>query len=253
MAGLIPLGSVIDPSKDVFPTTGAHLDVRVIPQFGPQKGKKIDPKTARSLLQNVLIGPNKTPLVQQKGKDWQWNFPLTSGFGARSAPTAGASSFHQGIDVGLGAGTQLTYKGYGTFRPDRGYGSLTTADAQGNPYELRFLHTQPGKATSVGSNIAPPAPELPAVSGAANNDAMAQAFVANMLQNQDNQTKLINALFTVLGEKEKPKSLMEQMKEGLIGGMLQQALTPKNFLSQFTDSDPYLQGQRYATSQFFGM
>jgi hypothetical protein len=26
MAGLIPLGAVVDPSKDVFATTGAHLD-----------------------------------------------------------------------------------------------------------------------------------------------------------------------------------------------------------------------------------
>jgi hypothetical protein len=56
-----------------------------------------------------------------------------------------------------------------------------------------------------------------------------------------------------LNEKEKPKTLMEQMKEGLIGGMMQQVLTPKNFLSQFTGDDPYLQGQRYATNQFFGL
>jgi hypothetical protein len=56
MAGLIPLGTVVAPSKDVFATTGAHLDVRVIPQFGTQKGKKIDPRTAKTLLQNVLSG-----------------------------------------------------------------------------------------------------------------------------------------------------------------------------------------------------
>ena len=64
MAGLIPVGRVVDPSRDVFPSTGAHLDVRVIPQFGPQKGKKIDPRTAKTLLQNVLIGKEQTPLVQ---------------------------------------------------------------------------------------------------------------------------------------------------------------------------------------------
>jgi hypothetical protein len=256
MAGLIPLGSVVDPSKDVFPTTGAHLDVRVIPQFGPKKGQKIDPKTARSLLQNVLVGPNRTPLVQQqKGGDWQWNFPLTSGFGGRTAPTAGASTFHRGLDVSLGTGTPLTYKGYGTFRPDRGFGSLMTTDAQGNPYELRFLHTQPGKAASVGSTTPPPAPQLPAPDGSSafDSNALLGAFVQNQIQNQTQQGQLIDALVTVLGEKEKPKTLMEQMKEGLIGGMMQQVLTPKNFLAQFTGDDPYLQGQRYATNQFFGL
>jgi hypothetical protein len=70
MAGLIPLGAVVAPSKDVFATTTeAHLDVRVIPQSGTQKGKKIDPRTARSLLQNVLSGSEiSVPLVEQEGK-----------------------------------------------------------------------------------------------------------------------------------------------------------------------------------------
>lgn len=161
MAGLIPVGAVVDPSRDVFPTTGAHLDVRVIPQFGAQKGKKIDPQTARSLLQNVLIGKDKVPLVQQQGQDWKWNFPITSGYGKRNAPTAGASTFHQGIDVSLGTGTPLAYKGYGTYRPDSGFGSLTTTDAQGNPYEIRFLHTEPGKAAALGSKDIPTVPVLP--------------------------------------------------------------------------------------------
>jgi hypothetical protein len=174
MAGLIPLGAVVDPSRDVFPTTGAHLDVRVIPQFGPQKGKKIDPRTARTLLQNVLIGADKRPLVQQAGSDWKWNFPVTSEFGKRSAPTAGASTYHEGIDIGIGAGTPLTYKGSGTYRPDRGFGALSVADAQGNPYEIRLLHTAPGKAASVGSTVQPSAPVLP--TPAQNTDTLMEAL-----------------------------------------------------------------------------
>jgi hypothetical protein len=43
------------------------------------------------------------------------------------------------------------------------------------------------------------------------------------------------------------------MKEGLIGGMVKQAMTPTNFLSKFMGEEPYLQGQQYATSQFFGL
>ena len=197
MAGLIPLGAVVDPSKDVFPSTGAHLDVRVIPQFGSQKGKKIDPKTARTLLQNVLIGKDKRPLVQQAGSDWKWNFPVTSEFGKRSAPTAGASTYHEGIDIGIGAGTPLTYKGYGTYRPDHGFGALSVADAQGNPYEIRLLHTAPGKAASVGSTVQPSAPVLPTPA-----------------QNTDT---LMEALFG------KQKSL----KDVLTASLLQQALTRK--------------------------
>ena len=211
MAGLIPLGAVVDPSKDVFPTTGAHLDVRVIPQFGAQKGKKIDPRTAKTLLQNVLVGADKRPLVQQAGSEWKWNFPVTSEFGKRAAPTAGASTYHQGIDIGLGAGTPLSYRGYGSYRPDDGFGSLSVADAQGNPYEIRFLHTAPGKAASVGSTQAPTAPTLP--SPAQNTDT------------------LIESLF---GKK-------ESLRDVLTSSLLQQALARKqtNQLDEFALSNPY--------------
>jgi len=211
MAGLIPLGSVVDPSKDVFPSTGAHLDVRVIPQFGPQKGKKIDPKTARTLLQNVLVGADKRPLVQQAGNDWKWNFPITSGFGKRTAPTAGASTYHEGIDIGLGAGTPLTYKGTGTYRPDHGFGALSVADPQGNPYEIRFLHTAPGKAASVGSTQVPTAPTLPTP--------------------EQNTDTLMESLF---GKK-------ESLRDILTSSLLQQALARKQTsqLDEFALSNPY--------------
>jgi hypothetical protein len=199
MAGLIPAGRVVDASRDIFPTTGAHLDVRVIPQFGPQKGKKIDPRTAKTILQNVLIGKNQTPLVEQKGQNWNWNFPITSEYGRRTAPTAGASTFHQGIDVSLGAGTPLAYRGYGTYRPDAGFGSLQTTDPQGNPYEIRFLHTEPGAKASVGSSDLPAAPQLPG---------------DNTQQNEERNNKLMESLF---GKR-------QSMKDVLIAGALQQAM-----------------------------
>jgi len=209
VAGLIPVGSVIDPSRDIFPTTGAHLDVRVIPQFGAQKGKKIDPKTIRSLLQNVLVGKDKTPLVQPKGKDWNWNFPITSGYGPRKAPTRGASTFHEGIDVSLGAGTPLTYKGYGTYRPDSGYGSLMTSDPQGNPYEIRFIHTEPGKKASVGSSEIPATPELPPPPGG-----------EGQRSNEERNNELMESLFG------KRKSL----KDVLLANALQTAMSRRNDL-----------------------
>jgi len=161
MAGLIPLGVIVDPSKDPFPSTGPHLDPRIIPRFGARKGQRINPEEARSLLQNVLVGPDRIPIVQQAGQEWKWNFPITSRYGPRSAPAPGASTFHQGIDLAIPTGTQLTYTGYGTYRPDNGFGVLSTTDAQGNPYDIEFLHTVPGKAASVGSSVAPEAPQLP--------------------------------------------------------------------------------------------
>ena len=220
MAGLIPVGAVIDPSRDIFPTTGAHLDVRVIPQFGAQKGKKIDPKTARSLLQNVLVGKERTPLVQQQGQDWRWNFPITSGYGQRAAPTRGASAFHQGIDVSLGAGTPLAYKGYGTYRPDSGFGSLMTTDPQGNPYEIRFLHTEPGKQAAVGSSTLPEAPQLP-----------------GQEVNEERNNKLMEALF---GKK-------ESLKDVLMAGALQQAMQQRQ--TSPLDQLPSLQSQVFTPEQ----
>jgi hypothetical protein len=161
MAGIFSAGRVAHPKEDVFPTTGEHLDVRVIPQFGPQKGNPVNPRNARSIVQNVLIGDQRTPLVQPQGKGWKWNFPVTSEFGQRIAPTKDASTFHKGLDIGLAAGTPLAYRGYGTYRPDHGYGSIMTTDAQGNPYEIRLLHTKPGKASAVGPTVAPPPLALP--------------------------------------------------------------------------------------------
>ena len=144
MAQTISLGTILDPSRDRFATTGAHGDFRVQPMFGDRAGDYVDPRTARSLLQNVLIGPNQTPLVQQdKDGNWNFNYDVSSEFGPRVPPAPGASDYHRGIDVPLEAGTQLSYKGQGKFKSADGYGILETTDAQGRPYRLSFLHTDP--------------------------------------------------------------------------------------------------------------
>jgi hypothetical protein len=163
-----------------------------------QKGKKIDPRTAKTLLQNVLVGKDQIPLVQQQGQDWKWNFPVTSEYGKRAAPTAGASTFHQGIDIALSAGTPLAYKGYGTYRPDAGFGSLQTTDAQGNPYEIRFLHTEPGQKAAVGSSEVPSPLALPG---------------DNTQQNKERNNRLMEALF----------GKQQTLKDVLISNALNQA------------------------------
>lgn len=73
---------------------------------------------------------------------WPTNGTITSGFGRRSSPTAGASSFHQAIDIGAPAGTpvnaadggKVIYCGwYG------GYGNRVVVD-HGNGYKTCYSH-----------------------------------------------------------------------------------------------------------------
>lgn len=130
----LAVGKVIDPRYDVFPTTGAHLDVRVL------KGDQyVNPEIARSMLQNLYVGGK--PLYTQQGGSWQATQPITSRYGPRSAPTAGASTYHRGIDIGVGAQTPLEWRGGGNYRYDKGYGVIETTDPSGQPYTIKLLHT----------------------------------------------------------------------------------------------------------------
>lgn len=130
----LAVGRVVDPSRDVFPTTGAHLDVRVV-----KDGQYVNPEFARSVLKNLYVGGK--PLYTQQGESWNVSYPITSRFGPRSAPAPGASTYHRGIDLGVGAGTPLEWRGGGSFKPERGYGVIETTDAQGRPYTIKLLHT----------------------------------------------------------------------------------------------------------------
>jgi len=146
MAGLIDAGYVARPEEDIFATTGAHLDVRVL-----KDGKYINPETIRSLLTRLKVGKERKPLWQQQGTAWKPTAPITSGFGPRTAPTPGASTYHPAHDYGLSAGTPLAWEGPGTFTPGKGYGTIKTTDPQGNPYEIKLLHTKGGKPSEVAS------------------------------------------------------------------------------------------------------
>ena len=148
------VGQVISPSEDIFPSTGAHLDVRVL-----KDGKYIDPGTIRSLLTRLKVGKEQKPLWQQVGQEWKPSYAITSGYGKREAPTKGASTFHLGQDYGIGAGTPLAWEGPGEYIPGRGYSTIKTSDPQGQPYEVRLLHTKPGKAANVPGQASVPSQE----------------------------------------------------------------------------------------------
>jgi hypothetical protein len=241
MAGLIPAGSIVDPREDPFATSGAHLDVRVIPRFGAQQGKRINPETARTLLQNVLIGTGKTPLVQQVGKDWRWNFPITSKFGPRNTGIPGASTYHEGIDVAGGMiapGTPVAYKGYGSYQPDRGFGTIRTTDPQGNPYDIQLLHTKPGAKAEVGSTVVPSAPQL---------------SPDGQPQQADTRTSDILEAFLYGTEYQKGQKQPQPpgLKDQLVAGLLSQALKPQStFISRYIQEEPYIQGQAASTYDY---
>ena len=143
MASIIHAGYVAGPGEDIFPTTGPHLDVRV-----KKAGQYIDPSTWRTGLQNLVIGNNKTPLFQQTKDGFKPSFAITSGYGPRAAPTAGASTYHKGIDFGIPGGTPLYWKGAGAFKPGKGLGTIQTPEG----YEIELLHTKGGKEAAVAMN-----------------------------------------------------------------------------------------------------
>ena len=155
MAGLIDVGSIAAPGAD-FASTGPHLHVGV----QDATGKYLDPETARSFLLNrILVGQNRTPITQQHPNGWQFDYTITSPFGHREAPTAGASTEHQGTDIAIPQGTKLAWLSNpgDTYTPNKGFGTIQTTDPQGKQYTVKLLHTTPGAAAQMpGGQVAPP-------------------------------------------------------------------------------------------------
>ena len=81
--------------------TGPHLDVRWA------DGRPI---TAEEADRYLVVG-GQSPS----------SYGVTSKYGPRSAPVAGASTFHKGIDFGIPSGTPVTLKGGATYLENRGY------------------------------------------------------------------------------------------------------------------------------------
>jgi hypothetical protein len=121
----------------------AHLYVKDL-----ATGQYLDPRTIRSPLLGLRVGQQEIPafVKDASGKivvNPQSGITVTSEFGARVAPTAGASSFHQGEDLALPAATKLSYQGAGTYTPkpgSAGFGNLGTFVTGDNKYELGFGH-----------------------------------------------------------------------------------------------------------------
>lgn len=198
--------------------TGPHLHVYV---KDIQTGSYLDPATIRTPLAGLRIGEQRVPaLIKTPEGRFTFNpdagITLTSKFGPRSAPTAGASTFHRGEDWALPEGTPIFYEGAGKYKPlanQGGYGNLSTFVTGDNKYEIGLGHMQ-----SLGrpSEILGPT-QKPSVQSTSDEGAALFGMLLNYL-------------------KPKEKTIQQQLTEGL----LLQAMRPRrsNALSELMQSGP---------------
>lgn len=125
--------------------TGPHIHQYV---KDLRTGQYIDPSTLQSPLLDVRVGANELPLVikNQQGQitlNPATGATITSPFGPRTAPTAGASSDHKGRDIALPHGTPVKYFGAGEYIPEsgvQGFGNLGRIITPDKRYEIGFGH-----------------------------------------------------------------------------------------------------------------
>ncbi|MFW1755732.1 tape measure protein [Acinetobacter guillouiae] len=114
--------------------TGAHLDVRY---GGSRDGQKVSPEHIARL--------------QAGGKSLS-SYRVSSDYGQRKAPTAGASSFHKGIDFAMPVGTPITtkvaVKDVKTAYDPKGGGYYSTVTFE-DGVVLKLLHQSPSMQSKV--------------------------------------------------------------------------------------------------------
>lgn len=221
--------------------TGPHFHFELT-----KDGKKIPLSTARKDIGQYLevMDPGTkawTPLYAPESKGFALN-PLatvTSEMGRRSAPTAGASTDHGGMDIAFSnPATKLRFRGSGnvTVSPNSGGGG-NISTLQSGPYQLRTLHlSELPNATETSQSQ----PQLTTGSSSKTEDVL-KAFIYGLTANQKEGKE----------EKEKEKTFEEKMKEQIIGGIISKSLSPMDFLSSFNAQDPYMSGYNTASKDYF--
>lgn len=193
--------------------TGPHKHVYV---KDIATGQYIDPATLRSPFMGLRVGDKRVPafVQDQTGKinfNPEAGITVTSRFGPRSAPTAGASTDHRGEDWALPEGTPIYFEGAGQFIPkpnQGGYGNLATFITPDKKYELGFGHMQslggaaeiPGSASSTTTNKTTPSSSSTSVNDLLNAVALGMGLAA---QRQPTAQETMQQ--TLLGELMKPR------------------------------------------------
>lgn len=97
-------------------------------------------------------------IYQGNSTDFAWPIPgytfISSSFGKRNAPTAGASTFHKGVDIPAPEGTCLiaTIDGQITFTGFLGGGGYTITISKDN-LKISYCHVSPNYIISVGDTV----------------------------------------------------------------------------------------------------
>lgn len=195
--------------------TGPHLHVYVKDLV---KGTYLDPATIRTPLMGLRIGEKRVPaLIKTPEGSITFNpeagISLTSKYGQRKAPTAGASTFHRGEDWALPEGTPIFYEGAGKYKPlanQGGYGNLSTFITGDNKYEIGLGHMKSlGKQGEVQGQTQPAKEE--------NSNQAGALFGAllNALQPKQKtiQETLMQSLFASAMSPQRPTSLLTQMMQ----------------------------------------
>ncbi len=103
----------------------------------------------------TLVGALLVPFSAQAGKiGWPCSGKVTSAYGARSSPCSGCSTFHYGIDIGVGSGTILGSPGNGNVKSYAysSCGGNVFKIGYENGWETRFLHCS-DKIRNVGEAV----------------------------------------------------------------------------------------------------
>ena len=107
---------------------------------------------------NLEINPELLETFNISGSIFYWPIPgytkISSYFGKRSSPTAGASSFHQGIDIPAPCGTSLvaTFSGIVSYIGFNGSGGYAI-HIESNNVEFIYHHVSPNYIIKIGDYV----------------------------------------------------------------------------------------------------
>jgi hypothetical protein len=187
--------------------------------------KYIDPGTIKSRLTGFRVGEKEIPLItaNQQGQldlNPAAGLTLTSKYGPRARPTAGASTFHQGWDLAGTEGTQLKYvSDGGTYVPKQGqggYGNLGTFITPDQRYEIGVGHLKDLGQQAAGTRSTAPKP----TAGTPSSDAA------------------LEVLKSLFSGAQKPEEKKQSVAEQLLGETLNSLITGTG-KSKASTFDPY--------------
>lgn len=95
-----------------------------------------------------IVADAEFPVVGKSFKD------ITSGYGKRTAPTSGASTFHSGIDIGAPEGTKIIAIADGkVIKTAWGGAGGYTITIESGEYSFSYCHSDPNFIIKVGDNV----------------------------------------------------------------------------------------------------